>query len=54
MPRPTNATKVNAYATLLARARACERARRQPANLIAVDFYRRGDIFRVIKTLNGV
>jgi uncharacterized membrane protein HdeD (DUF308 family) len=54
VPRPSNATRVNAYATLLARARACERARRHLANLIAVDFYRRGDIFRVIKTLNGV
>jgi hypothetical protein len=53
-PRPSNASKVNAYATLLARARACERDRRQPANLIAVDFYRRGDVFRVIRTLNGL
>jgi hypothetical protein len=54
VPRPSNATRVNAYATLLARARACERTRKHLANLIAVDFYRRGDVFRVIRTLNGV
>jgi hypothetical protein len=54
VPRPTNASKVNAYATLLARARACERTRAHAPNLIAVDFYQRGDIFQVIKTLNGV
>jgi hypothetical protein len=53
LPRPSNASKVNAYATLLARARACERDRRHAINLIAVDFYRRGDIVRVINTLNG-
>jgi uncharacterized membrane protein HdeD (DUF308 family) len=53
LPRPSNASKVNAYATLLARARACERMRRHVMNLIAVDFYKRGDIFRVVKALNG-
>jgi uncharacterized membrane protein HdeD (DUF308 family) len=54
VPRPSNASKVNAYATLLARARACERARGHMINLIAVDFYRRGDVVRVTNTLNGV
>lgn len=53
-PRPSNAQRVNAYATLLARARACERRRRHVPNLIAVDFYRRGQVFRVARTLNGV
>jgi hypothetical protein len=51
-PRPSNAQKVNAYATLLARARACRRMRNHVPNLIAVDFYRRGQLFRVAKTLN--
>jgi hypothetical protein len=54
VPRPSNAARVNAYATLLARARACERMRGHVANLIAVDFYQRGKVLRVVNTLNGV
>jgi hypothetical protein len=53
-PLPSNAERVNAYDTLLARARACQRARGHLPNLIAVDFYRRGDLVRVTNTLNGV
>ena len=53
-PRPSNAEKVNAYATLLARTRACRRLRGQVPNLIAVDFYRRGQLFQVADTLNAV
>jgi hypothetical protein len=53
-PRPSNARQVNGYATLLARARACQRARHHLPNLIAVDFYRHGDLFRVADTLNDV
>ena len=53
VPRPSNAAEVNAYAPLLRRARACRRVRGQLPNLLAVDFYRRGDLFRVIDTLNG-
>jgi len=52
-PRPSIAARVNAYATLLARARACQRMRRHLPNLLAVDFYKSGDIFRVVRTLNG-
>jgi uncharacterized membrane protein HdeD (DUF308 family) len=53
-PRPSNAEQVNAYATLLERARACRRLRGHLPNLIAVDFYRRGELFQVVNTLNGV
>jgi hypothetical protein len=53
-PRPSNAETVNAYGTLLARARACRRLRDHLPNLIAVDFYRRGQLLHVVKTLNGV
>ena len=53
-PRPSDARKVNAYAPLLARARACERIRDHLPNLLAVNFYKRGDVFRVVDTLNGV
>ena len=54
LPLPSDAEKVNAYEPLLARARECERVRGQIPNLIAVNFYRRGDLFRVVDTLNGV
>ena len=53
-PLPRNAAIVNAYEALLERARTCERIRGRLPNLIAVDFYRRGDAFRVADTLNGL
>ncbi len=53
-PRPSDATKVNAYAPLLARARECQRIRHHLPNLLAVNFYKRGDVFKVADTLNGV
>ncbi|HMJ35103.1 MAG TPA: hypothetical protein VK501_14425 [Baekduia sp.] len=54
LPRPDNAQKVNAYRPLLARARECRRLRHRTPTLLAVDFYRRGDLFRVVDALNGV
>jgi len=51
---PKNAEIVNAYDFLLARARACQKERGMVPNLIAVDFYRSGDLIRVVNTLNGV
>jgi hypothetical protein len=54
VPLPSNAAKVNAYDPLLRRTRECERLREHLPNLVAVDFYRRGDLFRVVDTLNGV
>ncbi|HZC13509.1 MAG TPA: hypothetical protein VE270_05760, partial [Thermoleophilaceae bacterium] len=53
-PLPSNAETVNAYEPLLRRARECRRLREHLPNLVAVDFYRRGDLFRVVDTLNGV
>ena len=52
VPRPSNATIVNAYATLLRRAQTCRRIRRRLPNLIAVDFYRHGDVVGVARTIN--
>ena len=52
-PRPTNARKVNAYNFLLNRARKCERQRHNFPNVLNVDFYKQGDVFKVVKTLNG-
>jgi hypothetical protein len=54
IPRPSDAQKVNAYAPLLARLRECQRIRDHPPNLVAVNFYRAGDVFKVVDALNGV
>ncbi len=54
MPKPTNAAIVNAYDFLLGRARQCEKERDRLPNILAVDFYRTGDLFRVARTLNGL
>ncbi|HET9951698.1 MAG TPA: hypothetical protein VFS09_07900, partial [Candidatus Eisenbacteria bacterium] len=51
---PSNAEIVNAYDVLLKRARACRRERGMTPNLIAVDFYRTGDLFKVVRTMNGI
>jgi hypothetical protein len=53
-PKPSNAAIVNAYDALLARARQCRKERGRLPSLIAVDFYRTGDLLRVARTLNGV
>jgi hypothetical protein len=53
-PRPSNAEIVNAYDLLLARARACRDERHRLPNIVAVDFYDVGDLFRVVRTLNGL
>jgi hypothetical protein len=54
LPRPSDAAKVNAFEPLRARATECGRMRGQLVNLVAVDFYLRGDLFRVVDDLNGV
>jgi hypothetical protein len=54
VPKPSDAAKVNAYEPLLARARECERVRDHLPNLLAVNFYKQGDVFRVVDTLNGI
>jgi hypothetical protein len=53
-PRPSDASKVNAYDPLLARVKDCRRIRTHLPNLVAVNFYLRGDLFRVVDTLNGL
>ena len=52
--RPSDAAKVNAYAPLLRRARTCERIRDHLPTLLAINFYKEGDVFRVVDTLNEV
>ena len=45
---------MNAYDALLKRARDCQRIRKHVPNLVAVNFYLRGEVFRVVDTLNGL
>jgi hypothetical protein len=54
VPKPSDAAKVNAYDALLARATTCERVRKHVASLLAVNFYKEGDLFRVVDRLNRV
>lgn len=54
IPLPSDAAKVNRYGPLLRRARDCQRIRHHLPNLLAVNFYKEGDVFRVVDTLNGV
>ncbi len=54
LPLPSQASTVNAYDPLLERARECQRIRKHLPNLVAVNFYLRGDVFRVVDTLNGL
>ena len=53
-PRISLAAKVNAREPLLKRAQTCQIIRDRLPNLVAVDFYRRGDVFGVVDTLNGL
>ncbi|HEU0024241.1 MAG TPA: hypothetical protein VFQ12_06400 [Thermoleophilaceae bacterium] len=52
LPLPSHADKVNDYDALLRRLRECQRIREHLPNLVAVNFYRRGDLFRVVDKLN--
>jgi hypothetical protein len=55
IPRsPDLAARVNDYATLLRRARLCERRRGLLPGIVAVDYYDQGDVVAVTRTLNGI
>ncbi|MBV8946911.1 MAG: hypothetical protein JOZ95_15915 [Solirubrobacterales bacterium] len=51
--KPSDATVVNGYATVLHRGQTCRRVRHRLPNLIAVDFYLHGDVLGVARKLNG-
>lgn len=51
-PLPSRAAVVNSRPFLLERVHACERVRGRVPNLLAVDFYRTGDLFQVARLLN--
>jgi hypothetical protein len=52
-PLRSNADRVNAYEPLLRRAHECEQIRGRKPAVLAVDFHRSGDLFRVVESLNG-
>jgi hypothetical protein len=52
-PQPSNAAKVNTRQAILNRVHTCQDQRGLLANLIAVDFYREGDLFGAVADLNG-
>ncbi|HET6548054.1 MAG TPA: hypothetical protein VFG79_06360 [Solirubrobacter sp.] len=51
-PRPSIADEVNARGFLGRRLARCERERGMLPNIVAVDFYRRGDVFAAVAALN--
>jgi hypothetical protein len=51
-PKPSNAAIVNARDALLARAKRCEAERGLKPTVMAVDFYRTGDLIKVVGELN--
>ncbi len=53
-PKPSNAKIVNDYTALLARAKQCRAERGRWPNLVAVDFYRTGGLFRAVRELNDL
>lgn len=52
-PKPSNAAIVNAHEALLARARRCQQERGVKPTILAVDFYRTGDVVGVARALNA-
>jgi hypothetical protein len=53
-PKPSNAAIVNAYDALVARAKQCQAERGRLPTVLAVDFYRTGELFRAVRSLNGL
>jgi hypothetical protein len=54
VPLPSHASQVNAYEPLMARLRECQRIRKHLPNLVAINFFRRGDVLRAVDTLNRI
>ncbi len=54
VPRDTDAATVNSYDFLSRRTRQCAAERGHIPNFIAVDFYKHGDLLKVVDMLNGV
>ena len=53
LPSAEDADVVNAYDFLIGRAQDCWAMWDHPPNILAIDFWERGDLFEVVETLNG-
>lgn len=53
-PSEADAVTANAYDVLYGRATQCQREAGQLPNFVAVDFYDTGDLFQVVRALNGL
>lgn len=53
-PSEADAATANAYDVLYGRATQCQREAGQLPNFVAVDFYEKGDLFEVVRALNGL
>src|SRR5262249_46035037 len=53
-PSPSTAADANATKVLDQRVKSCEKQRKRKPNIIAVDFYAKGDLMREVNHLNGV
>jgi len=51
---PKRAAEINVSSVLLARAQQCQKERGKLPNFVGVDFYDIGDLFSVVRTLNGL
>jgi len=51
-PKPSNASVVDAHDLLLSRARRCQDERGLRPTIVAVEFYRTGDVVGVVRALN--
>ncbi len=54
LANPKRAAEVNIESVLLARAQQCAMETGKTPNFVGVDFYDLGDVFKVVKTLNGL
>lgn len=53
LPRPSLAAAVNSRVSILSRADVCRGIRHRMPNLVAVDFYRQGDVLGAVNALNN-
>ena len=54
LPSAEESAQVNTRDVLLERALACVEERGRPINFLGVDFYDQGDLFAVVRELNGL
>lgn len=53
-PKPSTSAQINAEGALVGRALTCRRLRGRMPNIVAVDMFRSGGLFRAVRTLNAL